>query len=45
MSKITFTKNGAEKFLDKDSKLIPIILADGWEKVNTKKETKKKEDK
>lgn len=42
----TFVKGEATKYLKEDSKLIPIILKDGWEekKPEPKKTSKKKED-
>lgn len=34
---ITYTKDGGEKFIDSESKLIPIIEADGWVRKEDKK--------
>lgn len=39
--KITYEKEGFVKFLDKDSKLIPTLIKEGWKEVK-KKPVKKK---
>lgn len=40
--KLKFTKNGREKLLDEGSKLIPFIVADGWEVVKDEEKPKRK---
>ena len=44
MTKLTFEKDGARKFVNSDSKLIPIIEKEGWKEVKKEpvKKTKKK---
>lgn len=40
---ITFKKGEATKLIDKDSKLIPILEAEGWVEDKPKPKKKKKE--
>lgn len=40
MNKLEYKKDNAVKYIDKDSKLIPILEADGW-KVDKPKAAKK----
>ncbi len=39
---LTFKKDDKTKFIEKDSKLIPILEADGWAVDKPKSEPKKK---
>jgi hypothetical protein len=42
--KVRLTKDGGVKILSKESKLIKILLAEGWKEEKPAKSKKKKED-
>ena len=41
---ITFKKDDKTKLIDRDSKLIPILEADGWKEDKPKKKKKENDD-